>query len=1197
MKHELLGSCVIFKVKYNVIKEKLTRGGGMKLRKIFIQGFKSFADPVELTISDGITAIVGPNGSGKSNIMDAIKWLFGQQSLKNLRADEKYDLIFAGSENLPPSRKAFVELTFETEDGAFLTVARELTREGKNTFLINRKPSRLKDIKDLFAGTGVGKDFYSVIAQGQVERIVSSSSKELRNLFEEAAGTAAFREKKKETMQKLERVEANLRAIDQVIYERGKLMQSLYLKAKRAERYLEYSAKLKEVKKLYYGNLIIRQKEKIEGMERELEEKRESLRNLRKEMAQVESRWSSLRTEMEEMDKKLSSFTKMLEDFDKRKKQLLDLKNLYHQRLSKVEGEYIRVATEISSKKEELERLKKRKEEISAILKGITSEKKDLESKVEGLERKKEEISSRLSEREKKALEIREKIGAAEKEIMKLNSELARLDDNVKDMASRLEFIEEQLLEKRERLKDIEREIESLTSTLEAATKREKELLQELNVLIQRREEIRSKRENILSEMNELLRKKSEIEGHINSLRHLIEEYAGFSQAVRAIFKNKERFEGLYDVVANIIEIEEGTEQAIGALLGGAMQNVVVKSAEVAKQIIEFLKEGDYGRATFLPLDMLQASVPQAGQVKNHPGFVGLAADLVRVPEGFEVLPSYLFGNDIVVRTLDDAIEIKRKYKVKGRIATLEGDIISSRGAITGGSVKKYEDPILGRKTKLKALEEEKAAISDHLKELESELKVVEEQIREIQKQEDEVRELLSEATTKASSTKRVLQELLKTSEELRNDVDSLEKLKVNYTAKIAGAEARMDNIRHELGEKRAFVKRLEGELERFSKESDEIREELEKVSMKLIDLGTKLAETKQKEESYKREMEENLRREEQIRKELAELKGKEAELQKSIKEVEEQLKENEEQLKAISTELEELFSSMNLHHEDKTKLLEEVQKLEKTLSDLKEKREEIVENIHSLELDLQDAKNALSRYEEELPEGAEDVTVVNDEELRRLEEEKDSLLSKLKRIGSVDLDSVEEYKRVEKDYNELLEQREDLLQAKKKLKDIMKKTEEEAKNRFLEVFNKVNENFSKYISQLFFGGEGRIRMISEENVLESELEIVVKKPGRKIQKLQLLSGGEKALVAIALLFSFLSVNPSPFYVLDEVDGPLDDYNAERFAKFLRHFSKDAQFIVITHNKIVMEAADVLHGITMTDGVSLVIPVQMLQTG
>lgn len=1161
----------------------------MKLRRIFIQGFKSFANPTTLEISDGITAIVGPNGSGKSNILDAIRWVTGGHSLKNLRADEKYDLIFAGSEKYPPARKAFVEMVFDDE-GEELSVAREITRDGKSGFYINGNPVRLKDIKDLFAGTGVGKDFYSIIAQGQVDRIVTSSSKELRNLFEEAAGTAFYREKKKETLQKLEAVESNLNALSNVLYEREKMVKSTYLKAKRAERYLEYSKRLEEVQKIFYGNLLMREREKKKVLEEEIKKSNERLREIRKELVEVESTWSTLRQRAEEMDEKIKSFTKMLEEYEKRRKHLSDLKNIYQKRLSDLEGRYIEISTKINSSEEERKRLEKRKEEISVIIRSLKEEFDKEKEKVEKLEKKKEEIASKFSESEKITLKIKEEMSGIEREIMKLEGEKERIRDSIEDFQNKLVLIERQISRKKERMENLRIEIEEMMKSIEEVSEKERELREELKALRERKEEISIEKERILSEINSMLRKKNELLGEMRSIERQLESYEGYSRSVREIFANRSEFDGLYDVVANIVDVDEKHERAIGALLGGSMQNIVVQNADVAKGIIEFLKMKNIGRATFLPLDLIEGHFSPIPEVEKHPGFVGYALDLVRVPEGFEKLPAYLFGSDIVVRNMDDAIEIKRRYRIRSRIATLDGEIVSGRGAISGGSSRK-EEPLIGRKIRLRRIKEEISNLDHQISIIEKRIRDIDMEIKELRNQEGLLELEISEIASKSKSTKRVLEELIKSSKEIEEELSNLEKLKRDYETKISGMRARLERIDDEIKEKNDRLRDLSEKVGEFSKEMEKYRIDLEKINSTIIEETVKLGEIKEKLSGYESEMEEIRNRLESIEESLSNMKGDLKKLEENIASVKDMLDETEKELETLSKEYEDLFGSVSGQHEDKGKILEEMKEVEKSLEKLKEEREKMKDLIHSLEMGLQNTLMKISRYLEEIPEDVE-VESLSDEELSQLETEMKDLKNKIKYLGPVDLGAIDEYEKLQEEYRNLKERKEDLENAKKKLESIMRETEEEAKRRFNEVFEKVNEKFGEYIKELFFGGEGSIKMMGDD-VFESDLEIFIRKPGRKSQKLQLLSGGEKALVAIALLFSFLQVNPSPFYVLDEVDGPLDDYNAERFSSFLRNSSKSAQFLVITHNKIVMENADVLHGITMSDGVSIVIPVEM----
>ncbi len=1161
----------------------------MKLKRIFIHGFKSFANPTTLEISDGITAIVGPNGSGKSNILDAIRWVVGGHSLKNLRADEKYDLIFSGSEKYPPARRAFVEMVFD-DDGEELSVAREITREGKSGFYINGSPVRLKDIKDLFAGTGVGKDFYSTIAQGQVDRIVTSSSKELRNLFEEAAGTAFYREKKRETLQKLETVENNLNTLSNILYEREKMVKSTYLKAKRAERYLEYSKRLEEITKTFYGNLLMREREKKSVLEDEIEKSNTRLREIRKELVEVESTWSTLRQRVEEMDEKIRSFTKMLEEYDKRRNHLSDLKNIYQKRLSDLEGRYIEVSTRINSMEGEKKRLEKRKEEISVIMRSLSEELEKEKEIVENLEREKEEIASKFSESEKQALKTKEEMARIEREIMKLESEKQRLLDSVEDFQNKLVLIEKQISQKSERVESLRSEIEEMMRSIEEVSEKEKELREELEAIRSRKKELSAEKERILEEMNSMLRKKNELLGEMRSIERQLESYEGYSKAVREIFLRRDEFEGLHDVVANIVDVDEEHEKAIGALLGGSAQNVVVRDADVAKEIIAFLKEKGIGRATFLPLDLIEGHFSPIPEVERHPGFVGYALDLVRVPNGFEKLPSYLFGSDIVVGTMEDAIEIKRRYRIRSRIATLDGEIISGRGAISGGASRK-EEPLIGRRIRLRKIKEEISRLDHQISTVEGRIDDIDEEMKELRNQEGIVEMEISDVVSKGKSTKRVLEELVKSSKELEEEISNLEKLRRDYETKISGMRARLGRIDEEVQEKSKRMKELGEKVGKFSKEMEKYRRRLDEINSRVIEETVKLGEIREKLGGYEKEMEEIRSRLGEIEENLSKMKGDLKKLEENISSVKDMLDETERELETLSKEYEDLFGSVSGQHEDKGKILEEMKEVEKKMEELKEEREKVKDLIHSLEMDLQNTLMKISRYLENVPEDVK-VERLSDEDLSQIETEMKDLQNKIKYLGPVDLDAINEYEKLQEEYRDLKERKEDLEQAKKKLENIMKETEEEAKRRFMETFEKVNEKFSEYIRELFFGGEGYIKMAGDD-VFESDLEILIRKPGRRSQKLQLLSGGEKALVAIALLFSFLQVNPSPFYVLDEVDGPLDDYNAERFADFLKKSSKDAQFLVITHNKIVMESTDVLHGITMSDGASIVIPVEL----
>ncbi len=1160
----------------------------MKLKRIILDGFKSFANRTVIEISDGITAIVGPNGSGKSNILDGIRWLFGEQSLKSIRAEEKADVLFSGSERRNPAFRARVELVLDV-DGKELIVHKELTRDGKVKYGIDGKSARLKDIKELFKGTGVGKDYYSIIAQGQVEKIVTSSGKELRKLFEEAAGIAYYREKKKETLSKLEVVRRNLERVGDIAFEMEKRMKSLYLKAKRAQRYVEYSERLENVKRLYHGNVIMRIKSQISETDDEIERTREKIRSLQRELVDLESDLVTIKGEMERMDRELESYTKMLSAYEERKRSLLEVERTYSKKLSDLENSLIESSTKLDSIKEEMENLKKRKEEIEIIHSSLQKEIEERSKKLEELERKYEELSRDLSQTEKEILKMEAEKKELERRLMRLEIEREKLIERIEEGKRRISSIDSQIDSKIRRKRELEYEIEMRREKYEELSKKERELLEEMEKVKTRKNEIRSERERLVSNMNEILRRKAEISAEISSLERQMEDYVGFSRAVREVFRFKDRFEGLHDVVANIVEMDEEHETAIGALLGGMIQNVVVEDSQVAKEIIEFLKEIEGGRITLLPLDLIEGRTERIPGLERHPGFIGYAVDLVRVPKGFEKLTKYLFGSDVVVRTIDDAIDIKKRFRIRGRIATLEGDLIGTRGAITGGS-KREMDSLLNRKTRLKKLKEELNFIEEELKRLDESLKLFEKELSDLDRHSDVLKSELMELSAKSESVKRFIQETVIAMDEMTKEIENLEKLRKDYEAKIRGMEERLSRIDDEEMDLKEKISKIEKDMKDRGDVILEKKEELSKLSQEIHSLRAHMNSLSEKLEAYGSELETIREKMERFRSERDELSKRVERLEREIVEVKELLIENEREMKSLEKEYEKLFESMKLHHEGKEEKIRRLKELEDEIENLKNERDELREYLHRLEMRRSNLQMELERHVEIV--GDIEVELVSDEELSNLKKEIEDLESKLKHIGPVDLGAIDEYDQVEREYQDLMKQRKDLEEAERKLLDIMKQTEQEAKRKFMEVFEKVNENFSDLMNFLFFGGEGRIRMLSED-VFESDLEIVVKKPGKRIQKLQLLSGGEKALVAIALLFSFLKVNPSPFYVLDEVDAPLDDYNAERFASLLKESSKDSQFILITHNKIVMESADLLNGITMIDGVSTVIPVKI----
>ena len=1165
----------------------------LKLDSVYIKGFKSFAMPTKFDVSSGITAVVGPNGSGKSNVVDAIRWMFGEQSMKNIRADSREDVIFNGSERFPPSNSAEVRLVFESEEGTF-SIAREISRDGQSMYKVNDKQSRLRDIRELFQGTGVGMDIYSIVGQGQVDKVVTASPYELRALIEEAAGTAVYKERKKEALGKLAATEENLSRLEDIIFELGKQRKSLYLKAKRAEKFVEYSAKQKELKNLYFGNIARLEEEKLTSLRERFDKARDELKDLQKKLIEGESNWSALRAEFSEVDKEIEGFTKLLEEYKKRQNDLLELKEMYTRRLSEKENRLIEVSTRIDNFRSEIDDLDKRKDEIKLIIDSLEQQISDEEAALSSSEEERDSLVKNYSAREREWLKHQESFESISKRLSKIENELERLDNNREDTGKRLRLIESQLEAKSARFETLKDETESLAKQGKESTEKQRKVEGDIGASRERLNELdmelEKAREKLSKDENELRR--SQMERSL--LERQQEEYQGFSKAVREVFSRKDSFAGLRDVVANLIQVPESYETAITILLGYRMQDIVVDDSITAKRVIEFLKTYKIGRVTLLPMDMIEGNFRNFTKVESHPGFINYAARLVDIPFGFEKLPVYLFANSVVARSLDDAIEMRKEAGFSGRIVSVDGQLLSAGGSITGGFIgEETRTDLLSRKRRIQELLERETK-------LEKEIQLGGKQIGRLKDETIEVRgylktlqEELNELASKGAAINRMISELLKSAQEVEEEISELTKLENEYTRRLEENSRKKEILVGEQTSLREERLDLERKVEAESEELKKQKKALEQLQETIVDTRLRLSTLYEKHEQYTKEHASLIQKKKNDQESIELLSREVTELESETERLKKQVADQERELSSVKKETENLFSSIRYQREGKEQRLSALQEVEEEINRLKDEREKLREQSHQIEMHIQESEMKLSRVREEFEEDASEIQILSEENLKDVKVELDDYENKLKFLGSVDLEAIDEYGVVDKEYQELDEQKRDLEEAKVKLIELIDKTDAKAKNIFMETFNNVNSNFSHYIQEIFDGGEGEIKIIPGEDLLETGLEITVRRPGRKVQKLQLLSGGEKALVGIALVFSLLSIKPSPFYVLDEVDAPLDDFNAERFRVLLRKHATDTQFLVVTHNKLVMEVANVLHGVTMTDGLSRVIPVEL----
>ncbi|MGC8901749.1 MAG: chromosome segregation protein SMC [Fervidobacterium sp.] len=1158
----------------------------MTLREIFIKGFKSFVDPVKLEFSNRVTVIVGPNGSGKSNIVDAIRWVLGEQSMKEIRAQERDDVVFWGNEKRPPAQSAYVELVFENGSDR-ISIARELSRDGTSRYLLNGDVVRLKDIRDFLMQHGYGKNPYSIIGQGQIDKIVSSTPENLRTMIEEIAGIGIYREKKKEALAKLDATQMNLNRIGDLLFEVDKNRKSLYLKAKRAERFVEYSQQLEELKKEYFGGLYKVETQRLADMEIYYNELTISLKEHLRTLAKLETDWSTLRDEFNQIDVEMESYTKTLEEFKTRENQLLEIREKFTKKLSELESKFIEVSTRIDMLNDETVSLKNRNEEIKFIVAKILEELNEKERILSKLENEKSEIYTQYTEQEKEILKKKQEYEEIEKNILKIHNEIIRLTENNQDIKHRLEMIQNQRSNKESRKTELEEEINDLEKHLLEIIEKENELVKELEEIKTSIEEYNRQKAQKMRELDNLMKHEKEIKAEIDVIRRQISEYQGFGYSIRKIFENKDIFNGLIDVVANLIDFDKSFSVAYETLLGGAAQHIVVKTAEDSKQIIEFLKSGEYGRATFIPLDLIDSSFSPINGIEKEEGFVGYAAHLVTVPKEYKALSYYLFGNDIIVKNIDYAIDIKRKYNIRSRIVTLDGELISGKGAMSGGKSKEEANSIISRRVRLKILEEDMVKINSQRNDTENAISKIDNELKQLQNNVSIVREELATVSSKSLSSKRVLEELQKALKEITNELNDLVKLEAEYNAKYEGNSARIEQLEVQVKDFEEKRKILQTNVIEFSKELDEHRKKLEQLNEAIATYRAEVKNLLERKIQYSAESDRINSRLSEISTELGNLKSTMKKLEEEIDETKKFLIENNRELETLRSTSQDLFAGIRDKKSGKEKKLQQLQKLEEQIRDQKQEIESIKEHIHQTDMRIQEIRFRISN----IPEEYRLVIDVLPERLDELNNEIKEIENKIKMLGTVDLSAIDEYKVVEEEYNELYKQKLDLEDAKKKLEELIEQTDAQAREQFLKTLHKINNAFKSYIESLFYGGTGGIRIIDEDDILESGIEITISKAGKKLQKLQLLSGGEKALVGIALIMAMLEVNKGVFYVLDEVDAPLDDYNSEKFRRLLEE--ERSQFIVITHNKLIMEAGNIVHGVTMVDGISKILQVKM----
>ncbi len=1180
----------------------------MQLKKLEIQGFKSFADKTEILFLDGITTIVGPNGSGKSNISDAIRWVIGEQSAKNLRGTKMEDVIFAGTEARKKVGFAEVSMYLDNSDGTLpidyseVIVTRRVYRSGESNYLINGNECRLKDIQAIFMDTGLGKDGYSIISQGKVDELLSNKSEERRHVFEEAAGIVKYRTRKEEATRKLENTQSTLQRVGDVIAEIEKTIGPLEVKAQTAKKFLQLRDELKLLDVKLFINSVDNNAENIQKVEEMLNTLQEDIEKQENLSSQNETKKAELKQKIQELADKIEELREKFFQVENEKEKLNSKISLLDANSNASNANINRLNNEILEDKEKVNLLKEELEKRAQKRENVFKNKEKFEIE---LQQKEEELSKIVATLDEKGMQIEE----LKKVIDSNNDRKFELKNQISSIDATIEAERKQLEEKKKQneknisVKDnLNFELAEISQNLGYKNKELKETNEKV-------EKIESNIKQVQEKIDQLDEKKSEanqslmtIKAKYNYLVNLENENEGYSKSVRSILDYAKTNSKVHGTIANIISTEEKYEYAIEIALGGFIQNIVVEDELIAKNLITYLNNNSLGRVTFLPLDSLSNVQDVNNKVLKNEGVVGIAYDLVTYDKKYEKAIKLALANTVVVDNIDNAIMLSKKIKNSLRIVTLSGELIAQTGSITGGKTASRSGGVIGRKEKIAELEKV-------IYNKQGELEEFKKGIAKLEEERNNIKEELSQITPNKEALVIEIATLTEKRENIRKEIEKIENQKQSFTQVLEEINTNLENMEKSLEDNNQEIFNIDvqnakqqEEIDEYTRFNRERQKELDTLNEDVVNLKISLSSFDETVSSI-----DEMR--EKIQNDISNFENTITKKNDEIVQINEQIKQYNEEIIQIketienSSKIKEQYSTdTNALKEEKSKYEQDMEQIDtsivntlNTLNSIKEEKAKVESRKIKFEMELTNLKNKM--WEEyELTVSSSKALINDDEEINVKQVEKDAnrIRKEIKDLGEVNISSIEEYKSTKERYDFILNQKNDLEETKKKLENLISNMTSIMKQQFTKNFKLITENFNATFKKLFGGGKAELKLSDENDVLNSGIEIEVQPPGKKLQSMSLLSGGERALTATALLFAILQIKSPPFCILDEIEAALDDVNVHRFAEYIKEYSKKNQFIVITHRKGTMEVASSVYGVTMQEyGISKVVSMKL----
>lgn len=1180
----------------------------MYLKSIEIHGFKSFANKIVFQFHNGITGIVGPNGSGKSNVADAVRWVLGEQRIKQLRGASMQDVIFSGTETRKPLSYAYVAITLDNSDHQLaidydeVTVARRIYRSGESEYLINGTPCRLKDVNELFYDTGIGKEGYSIIGQGQIDKILSGKPEERRELFDEAAGIVKFKRRKAAAQTKLENEKQNLVRVNDILSELEKQVGPLEKQSEVAKVYLR---KKEELKSLDINVFLLENKR----LREQLASAEEKYNLASTELGETGEKYEGIKEEYERIQQEIESLDTAIEAA---REQLTDTGLMR----GKLEGEINVLKEQINSAHGSENHLNNRKAALEEEIAGkeqekqdILTDKKDTDTQVQEIAEAAAKAKADLEAIQNKITELNNNIEAGKNTIIgelnqraTIKSKMGRFDTMMEQINIRKAELNSRLLRaksdeaaREETVKKLEETFETVTEELRQMT--EQEAASEL--------ELGNIRENLTgldAKLRETQTRFHQEQSKLEALTNITERYDGYGGSVKKVMEQKEKEKGIIGVVADIIQVEAKYETAIETALGGNIQNIVTDNEETAKHMIGFLKQNRLGRATFLPL----TSITKPQEFKNpealkEKGVIGMADELVGTEEEYRNVAKAMLGRIVVVDNVDNAVKIARKFDYGIRMVTLEGELLVPGGAISGGAFKNNSN-LLGRRREMDELEKK-------VKKLSEDITTYNQKIEDTKSKRNKLRmdleALKTEMQRKSIEQNTARLNISQARERMEEEAESAQSLKLEeqeIETRIFEIRSGKESITQELAASEELEKTTQEQILGFQKELESCRREESEASAHAGEWEVKVEKMRQALD-YKQA---NVDR----------IGGELERAQAELNEILEALTENAQEVELKKNNILEIEKTIAASHENqdasRKKLDEDLAKKEELSAKQKDffrSREEMSERMNALDKEVY----RLGEQKKKLEDGIEgqinymwdeyeitlsDAAGLRNEEMNDLpvmKREISGLKDEIRKLGNVNVNAIEDYKNLMERYTFMKTQHDDLVEAEKTLEGIIEELDTAMRKQFTEKFAEISREFDKVFKELFGGGKGTLELMEDEDILEAGIRIIAQPPGKKLQNMMQLSGGEKALSAISLLFAIQNLKPSPFCLLDEIEAALDDSNVGRFAKYLHKLTKNTQFIVITHRRGTMEQVDRLYGITMQEkGVSTLVSVNLI---